>query len=318
MPIPPSAPIPAAAPRRGLLAALPTLLALALLGFAARWFAARWQAVMGDGPPPPIAWGWLAVGFVLLALNAVLALAIWRQVLAAVGAPVRWRQALDTQAPSLLARYLPGKVWANAVRVALARRAGVAVGSGAGAVVWETLVMLGAAGLVALAGLGWHGEANATRAAAGLVAGIAAAWMLTALVSRHPRGAALLARVGGTGPVRSPAALAPSVLLGIAGLLTFGAAHLAIARAVAPVGLADYPLVAGAVALAWAGGFLAIVMPLGLGVRDGILLVLLAPVLSPAQGLLFVALSRLVQLGLDAVVTGGWMVGQVRWRRPAA
>lgn len=298
-------------PSRRLLAALPTLLAVALLAFAGRWFALRWKAVMGDGPTPPIAWGWLAAAAGLLFLHATSAMVIWRQVLAAIGHRLTWREAIDSFAPSLLARYVPGKVWANAVRVGLAKRAGVRLGAGAGAVLWETLVALGTGGVVALIGLHLAGAAHA-RAALWLVVGVVVAWVVAAAMARQSHGAALLERFGGARPVREPSVLAPAIATSVLGWLLFALAHLAVVRAVAPVGLESLPLVAGAVALAWAGGYLAVVMPLGLGVRDGLLLVLLAPVLSPAQALLFVALSRLVQLGVDAVVTGGWVVGEVR------
>ncbi len=111
--------------------------------------------------------------------------------------------------------------------------------------------------------------------------------------------------------MRNPIALLPSIGMSFVGWMLFGGAQIALS--VAPLGFDAFILIAGAVALAWAGGYLAIVMPLGLGVRDGILL---APVLSPQQALLFVALSQLVQLVVDATVTGGgWLVGQVG-RRP--
>jgi hypothetical protein len=306
------------APRhsRPLLAALLALLALALLGFAVRWFAGRWQAVMADGARPEVAWQWLGVATLLLFAHATTALFIWRQVLAAVGSALTWREALDSFAPSLLARYVPGKVWASAVRLDLARRAGVRIGASAGAILWETFVALGSAGVVALAGLGLSGDPHAFGWPLVLVGGTVVAWIVAAVLSRHPRGAALLHRVGGTDPVRSPAALAPSVGTSFVGWLLFGAAHLAIARAVAPVGFEAYPLMVGAVALAWAGGYLAVVMPVGLGVRDGLLLLLLAPLLDPPRALLFVALSRLVQLAVDASITLGWLLRQVT--RPTA
>lgn len=303
--------------RHPLLTALPTLLALALLGWAAQWFMGRWEAVMAGGARPDVAWGWLVLAALLLVAHATSAMVIWRQVLRAVGSTLSWREAIDSFAPSLLARYVPGKVWANAVRLGLAQRAGVRFGASAGAILWETLVALGSAGVVAYVGLRAQGDDRALRWAAYLVAGIVVAWIATALVSRHPRGAALLHRVGGTDPVRSPGALAPSVGTSFVGWLLFGAAHLAIARAVAPVGLDALPLVAGAVALAWAGGFLAVVMPVGLGVRDGLLLLLLAPLLDPPRALLFVALSRLVQLAVDASITLGWLLRQAT-RRAAA
>lgn len=293
-----------------LLAALPTLLALLLLAVAVRWFSARWDVVLAGGPRPDVTWPWLLVAFGLLVAHAGSAVVIWRLVLRAVGAPLTFREALDSFVPSLLVRYVPGKIWANTIRLALTRRAGVRYGATTGAILWETLVAVGSAGIVALAGLAASAQQNAVRAAAVLVLATLGAWIATGLLVRHPRGAALLHRLGGTDPVRSPVALAPSVATSLVGWALYGTAHLAIVRALAPVGLDAWPLIVGTVALAWAGGYLAIVMPMGLGVRDGILLVLLAPLLDPARALLFVALSRLVQLAVDGSVTVGWIILQ--------
>lgn len=296
-------------------AALPSVLAVALLVLAVRWFGARWDAVVGGGPAPAVAWHWLGVAFLLLVMHAGSSLVLWRQLLRAVGSPLTWREATDAFTPFLLARYIPGKIWANTARLVLARRAGVRYGATTGALLWETLIVLGSAGLVALAGLASSAEGNTMRAAVLLVAGTAGAWGVVGVLARHPRGTAILGRLGGTAPVSSPATLAPALGTALVGWCFFGAAHLAVARSVAPVALLDGPLVAGAMALAWAGGYLAIVMPLGLGVRDGILLVLLASLLDPAQALLFVALSRLVQVAVDTVLTAVWFVARSGRRR---
>jgi glycosyltransferase 2 family protein len=308
--------MPAPRPARPVLAALPTLLAVALLAVAARWFALRWDAVMAGDARPPVAFAWLVPAALLLGLHAASSVILWRSVLRAVGVTLSGREAVDSFVPSLLARYVPGKIWASAVRLELARRAGARLGAGAGAILWETLIALGSAGLVALVGLREAGRPEAVRAAALLAAGAAMVWVATAMLSRHPRGAAVLHRIGGTEPVRAPAALAPAVGAVLMCWALFAFAHLAIVRAVAPVGLESLPLVAGAVTLAWAGGYLAVVMPMGLGVRDGLLLVLLAPLLDPPGALLFVALSRLVQLAVDGGITAGWLL-QRSLRRPA-
>ncbi len=309
--------------------ALPTLLAAILLVFAWRWFSVRWAGWAGVVERPPIRWQWLVAAFALLVLHAASALTIWRQLLAAVGARLTWREAADSFLPSLLARYVPGKIWANAARLALAKRAGVALGTSTGAILWETLIALGTAALVAVIGLSQRlrpsdapfpagdsfSAADAPlQAAAVLLVGTLLAWFAVALLARSERGAALLHRFGGTAPVKRPAALAPAILTSAAGWLIYGAAHLCIAWSLSPVLPVSYPVLAGAVALAWAGGYLAVVMPVGLGVRDALLVVLLAGVLDPERALLFIALSRLVQLAVDSSLTFGWL--SARWLRP--
>ncbi|MEX2181370.1 MAG: lysylphosphatidylglycerol synthase domain-containing protein [Gemmatimonadaceae bacterium] len=302
-------------PRSSLRLALPALLSLVLVAVAVGWFADRWAAVAATGERPAVAWPWLALAAVLLVAHAFTALAIWHRAMRAIGAVFPWRTSLDLFAPSLLARYVPGKIWANALRLALSRRAGVRLGATTGAIVWETIIGLGTAGVVALAALSGGPDSRPRNAAALLLAITATIWIVARLAVRHPRGAALLARFGSAELLRAPSALARAVPYALVGWFAYGLAHLAIARAVAPVTGADLPLVMGAVALAWAGGYLAFVMPVGLGVRDGLLLVLLAPLLEPAAALLFVALGRLVQLAVDAALTGVWLISAAARRR---
>lgn len=305
-------------PSRSLIAALPALLTVALVGYAVWVFATQWDRIMTPGARPPIAWGWVLVSLLLLVAHAAISMVLWRQLLGAVGSQLTWRQAIDSFAPSLLARYVPGKVWANGVRLGLARRAGVRLGASAGAMIWETLIALGSAALTAcVASLALGGTADLTIPVV-LLGAVIAIWGSTALVARHPRGAALLHRFGGTEPVRSPAALAPAVGTAMLGWLVYTAAHVALARSVAPVPIGAYPEIAAGVALAWAGGYLAIIMPVGLGVRDALLLTYLAPLLARPEALLFVALSRLVQLAVDASITLGWLLRQATHRTATA
>ncbi len=297
------------------LGALPTLVAVPLLVLAIRWFLARWAEVGAGGTRPEVAWGWIAVASVLLLLHAGTALVIWRQVLAAVGSTLPWRDAVDSWAPALLARYVPGKVWSNAVRLALARRAGVALVATTGAIIWEILLAITGAALIALLML--VGRDGATRQAAlGLIGATAAVWGIVVLVGRRPSASDLLRRLGGAAPARDPRVLLPALWTGMVGWLHFGLAHVAVVAALAPVALVDIPLIVRAVALAWAAGFVAFIVPMGLGVRDGILLALLAPLLDPPRALLFVALARLVQLSVDAAVTLIWLIA--RASRPSA
>lgn len=295
------------------LGALPTLVAILLLAFAIRWFIARWAEIGAEGTRPEVAWRWIAVAAALLVLHAGTAVVIWRQVLAAVGSPLPWRDSVDSWAPSLLARYVPGKVWSHAVRVALARRAGVAFVTTTGAILWEILLAITGAALIALLML--VGRDGATRQAAiGLIGGTAAVWGAVVFAGRHPAGSDLLHRLGGAAPARDPRVLLPALWTGMAGWLCFGFAHVAVAAAIVPVVLIDIPLIVRAVALAWAAGFVAFIVPMGLGVRDGVLLALLAPLLDPPRALLFVGLARLVQLSVDAAVTLLWLIARASRR----
>jgi hypothetical protein len=101
-------------------------------------------------------------------------------------------------------------------------------------------------------------------------------------------------------PGFDPADLTPSA--GTVALLTVGYAAywavtgVAFATLVAslyPLAATDVPVVVAAYAAAYAVGFLALLTPAGLGVREGILVIALAPVLPAGPALVVALLSRL-------------------------
>jgi hypothetical protein len=294
-------------------AVIPALLAVVAAVVATLWFFGRWRGEFAGARDVDVAWGWALLGGTFLAMHALSSVLLWRQVVSMTGATFALRDAVDTFTPTLLARYLPGKVWANGFRLLLARRAGVALGATTGATGWEAMLILFTAGFVGLLGSRGEGAPAARYAALTLIGLTIGIWIALALLSRWHRGGALLSRLGGVPSLRSPAPLAKAVAIAAAGWCLYGAAHLAFARAVAPVAVTDWPLLSSAVALAWAGGFIAFVMPVGLGVRDGIQVTLLTPLLGVAPSLAFVAVSRIAQLTTDAVLTAVWALGRSRW-----
>lgn len=291
-------------------AAVSTVLALLLLALAAFWFRQRWHEVVGLGPLPPIGWPWVVLGALLLVAHAGTSIRLWMQVVRATGSRFTTSEAVDTFMPSLLARYVPGKVWANGARLVLARRAGVTLGSVTGAMLWEMAIVLFTAGLFALALLGGSRDRRDLLLALTLcvvAAGVLATLSVLAAAARRAHGTTLARWLRGAEVVRSPVQLAPAFGTALAGWILYGAAHVAIVLAVGDVPPASWPLVGGAVTVAWAGGFIAVVAPAGLGVRDGLLLVMIGAVLDPVRALLFVAISRLSQFAVDLLLTAGWL-----------
>jgi uncharacterized membrane protein YbhN (UPF0104 family) len=63
----------------------------------------------------------------------------------------------------------------------------------------------------------------------------------------------------------------------------------------------DVPLIVGAVALSWAAGFAVVFVPAGAGVRESVLVLLLAPDLGTARALALALLSRLAMTVADGL-----------------
>jgi hypothetical protein len=100
-------------------------------------------------------------------------------------------------------------------------------------------------------------------------------------------------------PGFDPADLTPSagtVVLLVAGYALYwavtGLAFAALVASLYPLAPGDVPVVVAAFAAAYAAGFLALLTPAGLGVREGVLVVALAPVLPAGPALVVALLSR--------------------------
>lgn len=290
-------------------AVAPALLSLAVLLLLARVAAPHWHDLRASvsGARPDLTWGGLAV--LLAATHYAIVFRLWKGSLELAGVPLSTRAAADTWIPGLLSRYIPGKIWSNGIRLAVARRLGSPLIPVTGAMGWEALLAIASAcafGLVVFRDWpdpAWRGSAAVVLV---LTGGVLALARYTLAQGRFPR---WLARSGLRGAPSGGSVLALAAL-NLLGWAVYGASVWAVARATSPLSLTAFPAVAGAVALAWAGGYLSIVVPAGLGVREGFLVVLLAPNLGAGPAVLMAAGSRLISFGLDLALTALWM-----WRR---
>lgn len=220
---------------------------------------------------------------------------------------------------TMLSRYVPGNIWHIVGRVAFAGRLGVARGQVvASATVEQLLTLLGALAVFGLSLPFWGGAPGGQ------------AWLLllvpVGLVLLHPRvmgaGLGVAARL-----LRRPELVwsysyrEMVLLVGVFTLANFasGLALLAVLAASAPLGPGEAALVIGAASLAWAVGYLSFLTPSGLGVREAVLVAILAQILPlPAA----VAGSLVYRLALtlgEIVAAGGAMLyGRLRPSRPTA
>lgn len=301
--------------RRAVSRALPLVGTLAGIAFLVHVARPHWVALRASGDSLDL-W-WVAAGLAALTVHYAIAFVIWRLCLRGAGAAPSHRQALDTWVPSLLARYVPGKVWSHGVRVALARRAGLTMPDVTAAVGWEILVAVAGTGIVALVMvertmLDRRIRMGVFALALACLAVLALAQMMASRGRAHP----WLARIG----LRQPLAVSTLAALGTAQLLAwivYGVAHWCLARGIAPLPLSDLRSVTGAVALAWIGGYLSFFTPAGLGVREGLLTLLLAPVLGAGPVLMLAGLSRLGAIALEVALFVGWSMGRLRVGRRA-
>jgi uncharacterized membrane protein YbhN (UPF0104 family) len=280
--------VPPSAPRRSRWLTVAVLAVVA--GFFVATLAARWNDVIS------LKWRlepWLfAVATVLLALSYGLVACLWGLALGraagtglATGARIWFL--------SNLARYVPGNVWSYVGAVELARREGVARRTTLAVMALTQVLSVGvavAAGLPVLvaerARLGRPALLGALVVAAGTALAVLFRRQLLDLARRRL-------------PGFDPADLTPSagtVVLLVAGYALYwavtGLAFAALVASLYPLAPGDVPVVVAAFAAAYAAGFLALLTPAGLGVREGVLVVALASVLPAGPALVVALLSR--------------------------
>ena len=267
---------------------------------AKRFSAISWQDI--DFSPSQLALAALAL--VIMSLPGAI---ILRTLLRAFCQPPPPRALLAANWVAPLGKYVPGKVASVAGLILLLRSRGVS-GTVVGSVaVIRQAISVTVALMVAGPLLIWQ-PVRSQLPLAWLWCGLLVAGGLAVL---HPKILGpvtgwMLRRVGRPPLVRVPRLreYAGPMLWSLLAWTLFGVSIWLTARAVGPVPAAQLPVVIGAGALAAVAGFLAVFTPAGLGVREGVLLIVLGQAIGPETAALTAVLSRLVMTLVDVALAG--------------
>jgi hypothetical protein len=272
------------------------VLGLAIVVFAARSLVRNWDQLRAQ----PLEWdvepGWILLSALVVWLMYALLIAAWRRMLSGWGRGLDIWSAARIWTVSSLGKYLPGKVWAVAGMAVMAQRAGIGAGPATGSAVILQVLAIGT-GAAAVALTGWE-ALGAVYPGAGLglvvllaaaVAGIGALFW-PALIDRMLRVAAPDA-----GPVRPPVG---AVVFGIAAntvaWIGYGVALWLLARGLLPkAGLGLLPAITVFTA-SYLAGFLALFAPGGIGVREGLFILMLQGPIGIGAATALAVASRLL------------------------
>jgi uncharacterized membrane protein YbhN (UPF0104 family) len=291
------------------------LLSLAILFYLGRSFAR--DLARPELYDQPFHLGWLVPAGLLYLAGLSASALYWRWLLTALGQRPPLAATLRAYFLGQLGKYVPGKALALLLRAALMRRAGVSAGLAGLTAFYEVLVTMAAGALLALllflaagaARPGLPGRPEITRLWHALRAGdvpdeglsppLLFAFCLALLAAFWPVVPAAFNRLAArlSLPFRDPAAVPPPVRLSwlAGGLLVLAAVvwplfGLALALALHAVGGAGFPWTAAALAqltaamaLAYVAGFVVLLSPGALGVREAFLALLLTPALAAAH-----------------------------------
>lgn len=239
-------------------------------------------------------WLALAGAFVVSVLGVGAGGFIWLAILRRFGVETRLRWA-GVFFQAQLSKYIPGAIWQYAGRAAL----GPAHGIPARVVAMSLPVEVGAAALAAGATapllLGWWG----------VPAVLALALLATAAGRRIMTGSSRAATITGAGT--------RAFGLYLVAWPAVGAGFWLCARGLVTIPAHELPVYVGAYAVAWLVGFVAVYAPGGLGVREAVLVALLAGRLGASDALVVAAVSRAILTLVDLALAGA---GVLLLRRP--
>jgi len=284
--------------------ALKTAVGFIVLGTVARHVRLTWVRLHEQGGELRVEPVWVALSLVLYLAGLTIFGLYFDRIMKQSPTPVRWGAAVRAYLISHLGKYVPGKALVVVMRVGLITPYGARGATAAFATLYETLVMMAAGALVATLGflivpLEWWP----------VLVGLALSSALLVVV--HPRVfPRILALVSvpfkGVGPDALPRftlrLLAEGLLFASGGWVLLGLSQVAVIRAVAAAGVPplQWPVVIGSVALATVTGFAVAVLPGGLGVREGVLMATLQPVIGPETAVFAALALRLT-----------WLIGEL-------
>jgi uncharacterized membrane protein YbhN (UPF0104 family) len=237
----------------------------------------------------------IGLGFMLVA---------WRVVLAGFGSPLPMRVAAKVLFMGQLGKYVPGSVWAFAAMMELARDHGSPPRRTFGATVVALVTSLGCALALAAVTLPLTSQEVARQT-----------WYLMALiplivVGLHPRvltfGLNLMLRIARREPLDrvSGSAMLAAAAWTMVGWLFYAVHIWLLLGDMRPGGPSLFAVAAGAYALAWVTGLLTVIVPAGIGVREGAMVLVLAPVLDAPRALVIAIVSRLAFTLADVLWAG--------------
>ena len=210
-------------------------------------------------------------------------------------------------------KYVPGKVWAAAFRILVARNEGVPEGTGALGVALESLLLIVSAGAVGgIAITQWQGEIPLWLRYVPLL-------MVCFILLLHPK---ILSSVIPFLARKFPSRVAlleftpafTDILL-LAWMycgvwVCWGSGVFFLIRGFSGAGLTDFVPIIGGNTLAWLAGFIAVFAPAGMGIREIILTYIIVNNTGPGTAALIAVLSRL--LTLTGEITGAFVMGGFR------
>lgn len=271
------------------------------LFFLVRYVFKYWQEIPTDRIKS--IWPSLLVSLAILTLLRVYQACLWGKVLTALGGKLPVLTALTIHTRALLSRYIPGNLWPGLGISYLCHQQGVPVRISVTSWVLETTYTVLGGALAAIVTAPWWliDDSHAQF-------GILCALVPIGLLAVHPRILCVLIsaplRILGKTPPEIPLSFLRSAVFALLYVLLFLSQGLVlsfVAMQVEPGHPINPLALAGISAAAWTVGFLSFITPSGIGVREGVMSLMLARVLPAGSAVLLPIIMRILMTLAEVV-----------------
>jgi len=251
----------------------------------------------------------LLVGALLYTAAMFCFAAYWGRVALSLGGRPSRLEVQRAYFASQLGKYLPGKAWVILIRCALLDNQTTTTPVIIASTFYETLAMMAAGSVLALATLLAAGNVQPVMLAlaVGLTAGLILA-VLPPVFGRLTTWAARPFHKAGSIPIETItyATLFQAFRFCIPGWITAGLSVLAIAGSlgVPMFSFTGFLLACGSIALAIVGGFAVLIVPAGIGVREWVMMQTLGPSIGTSNAVLIAILARITHVSVELFVGG--------------
>ena len=270
--------------------------------FVVRYLARNWDEVRSARLDWDIGPGWIAASLLLVLATYALLVEAWRRMVAGWGPRLEWWTAARIWIISSMGKYVPGKIWAIAGMAMMAQRQGVQAWTATASAVLLQIISLATGALaVALAGMGPLAARHpgSTVAVFALI-GISMAGLGVVLSPPFAERVVRRFAPGNTGPATpTMAAVGFGIAAQALAWVLYGVALWLLTRGVLPgagLGLRD---AIGGFAASYIAGYLFLLAPNGLGVRESVFVIMFEPQLGLAGALALAAVSRIAMTAAD-------------------
>ncbi len=292
------------------------LLGLAIVGYAVRLLIQNWESVR----TAPLEWRLrplpVIASIVLVVATYAILVEAWRRMVAGWGSAITFWPAARVWVLSSMGKYLPGKIWTIAGMAVLGREAGVPAWVATASAIVLQIASIGTGALVVvLSGSGAVAEMGPGTGM--LLLALAAAAVASLAVLLWPKALeSLVRRVGRISEFRAPAAapIVVGVVLNAVAWILYGLALYWLAAGIFPSPGLTVPQAIGAFTASYLAGFLFLLAPGGLGVREVVFVLVTQSTLGPTQALALAAVSRLGMTAADLLAAAPFVLFRQRPR----